>query len=235
MLNNEKFNKQVEQLKDLNSPSLDHARKEQLKFRLLSKLGETNFAPERYTLQERGKNMLKLALGKYALAAFVPVLLLGGTAYASADARPGDALFQVRKATEKLQLAVTASSESKADLHTKIAEDRLEDVAEVSSEHKVRAEAEAQAEVSNAIEVLTEVQTKLEEKGNATAAAAIEANIARLRLKAEATQETKVKGESKVEDDTEENDDSTNRGRGLEHRSEMKNELEVEVDSDLDL
>ena len=230
MLNNEKFNKQIEQLKQINSASLDLSRKEQLKSRLLSKLGETDFDAKRYTVQEREKNMLKLALGKYALAAFLPVLLLGGTAYASSDARPGDTLFPVKKATEKLQLAVTASSESKANLHTKIAEDRLEDVAKVSSEHKVEAEAEAKAEVSNAIEVLTEVQAKLEEKGNATAAAALEENIARLKLKAEASEEVKVKGESRVEDG-----DDSNQGHGQENRAEIKGEVEVKVETDLGL
>lgn len=214
--------------------------KEQIKSRVFSKLGETNFEKNRYTTQERGiSNMLNNVIGKYVVAAVVAVVLISGSAYASADARPGDTLFPLKKATEKVQLALSASSESKAELHARIAQERLEDIAKVSVENKTAAQSEAKVELATAIEVLTEVQAKLEARGNTTAAAALAGNITRLKTIA-ANQNFKVKVEieqdsndAKVEIEIEEEDEEDEEDEDSDDEDEEDqddDELKVDID-----
>lgn len=247
IFNPKKFNKEINWLKSLqaNRPELNPLLKEQIKSRLLSNLGETKFGKNRYIIKERGiYNMPSNMFGKYVVAAVLAIVLVGGTAYASADSRPGDTLFPLKKATEKVQLALTSSSESKAELHARIAEERLEDIAKVSEEHKTEAQAEAKTELSTAIEVLTEVQAKLEARGNTTAAAALASNIARLKamaadqnfkVKVEVDQEdneTKVEIEIEAEDHDEEEDDEDEDDEDEEDQDHDEDENELEVDID---
>jgi len=49
----------------------------------------------------------------------------GGTAYASQDALPGDALYQVKTTMEGIQVAMAASDEGKAQVHLDLAAKRL--------------------------------------------------------------------------------------------------------------
>ena len=56
---------------------------------------------------------------------FIIILATGGTAAASSDALPDQALYGVKLAVEQTQLALTFSEIDKAELHTQFAEKEL--------------------------------------------------------------------------------------------------------------
>lgn len=248
IFNKKNFNREINWLKSLrtNRPELNPLLKEQIKLKLLSKLGETKFEKSRYITHERGiNNMLSNVYSKYVVAAVLAIVLVGGTAYASNDARPGDNLFPLKKATEKVQLALSASAKSKAEMHARIAEQRLEDIAKVSAEHKTEAQTEAKVELATAIEVLTDIQAKLVARGNTTAADALATNIARLKTMAadqnfqikididqedhDVKVEVKMRGHSDTDMDQDENEDhdQDDQDQGENHQD---GQLEVELD-----
>src|SRR5579883_3429497 len=96
--NMEKFNKEIRLLKNIGSnenSSLHPLRKEQIKRAVLEKIsqGETKIPGQRLNMQERKINMFK-----YIASSLVGILVLGGTAFAaSGNAKPGDALFPIKK------------------------------------------------------------------------------------------------------------------------------------------
>jgi hypothetical protein len=64
-----------------------------------------------------------------ALAAVLVLILVGvGTVSASASSLPGDTLYPVKTATEKVQGFFTLGSEAKANLHMKLAQRRLNEL-----------------------------------------------------------------------------------------------------------
>lgn len=73
-----------------------------------------------------------------ALLAAVMLLTLGsGSALAaSADTKPGDALYGVKRASERIALALRLSPESKASLHLKFAERRIDEIDALAAEGK---------------------------------------------------------------------------------------------------
>lgn len=79
-----------------------------------------------------GSHVLRPA--SLALSAFV--LMFGGwvtTVNASFDAVPGDVLYPVKLATERVQITFATTSERRARLHTEFAGRRLQEVAEITS------------------------------------------------------------------------------------------------------
>lgn len=74
---------------------------------------------------------------RYAFAALL-VLGAGGTVFASTTARPGDALYAVRvRVAEPVQLALTFDTEEKTDLRVALAETRLKELAEASTDDAI--------------------------------------------------------------------------------------------------
>ena len=78
-----------------------------------------------------------LLAGRYALAALL-VLGAGGTVAASTGAQPGEALYAVRvRVAEPVHLAFTFDTEEKTDLHVALAETRLKELAEASTDDAI--------------------------------------------------------------------------------------------------
>jgi len=71
---------------------------------------------------------LKTALVQIAATVLIVVLLSGGVAMASANSLPNSPLYPVKIATESVQLALTLNQVTKAELHLRFAERRLEEI-----------------------------------------------------------------------------------------------------------
>ncbi|MBP9711027.1 MAG: hypothetical protein KBD50_02075 [Candidatus Pacebacteria bacterium] len=84
-----------------------------------------------------------------AMAAFMVVVLGGGSVYASQAALPGDALYTVKvSVAEPVRTALAFSDEAKLFIHTDIAEERLEEAQALAAEGRLSADAAAQIETS---------------------------------------------------------------------------------------
>ncbi len=75
------------------------------------------------------KSMTSIAL------ALVLMLGMGGTAYASNEARPGDLLFPVDQILEEVRLALASSDDARAELQITFAEERLAELRSILSEN----------------------------------------------------------------------------------------------------
>ncbi len=247
LFNTKKFNKEIFGLKHLPQENLLHPlKKEQLKQVIFQEINsETNSVAKRYIQQERRSNFMK-----YIISTLLGLSILGGTAFASNSAKPGDLLYPVKKAKEKIQINLSVSEEAKAKLQAKFGEERLKELNKIKSEISVhatgtpaniKAKVEAEGEVSNAITTLKEVQTKLEAKGNTTAAAAIGETIVRLQAKEEVQGTTTINSNLKPKSEDKNdypssatgglepngNDNNEDKGRGIEIRSDLNTKLEV--------
>jgi len=82
---------------------------------------------------------------RWAVAIGTVLVLLvacSGTVAVSSSSMPGDTLYPVKVASEEMQLTLTFSNMEKAELHTKLAERRSEEMAYVASEKGDMAEVE---------------------------------------------------------------------------------------------
>lgn len=86
----------------------------------------------------------------YALTVFA--MVFGGwvvTVNASMASVPGDFLYPVKMATEKVQLTLAATNEQRARLHTEFASRRLDEVVEINSSSREGKEARVQVAVES--------------------------------------------------------------------------------------
>ncbi len=80
-----------------------------------------------------------------AVAVLAIVVGLGGTAYASSDALPGDTLYAVKTAfAEPVQTALVPDTEGKASWHAVLAERRLEEAAQLAAQNRLSSETQEQ-------------------------------------------------------------------------------------------
>jgi hypothetical protein len=92
--------------------------------RHLAALGITSVSP-----LERGRSRRRHRVAVVLIAATLGLLLMGGAAVAaSGSALPGQALYPVKKAVEKIELAFTNSPSSRAKLHLEFARRRLDEL-----------------------------------------------------------------------------------------------------------
>lgn len=108
--------------------------KQRTRNRLLEAMGP-QMAHVKYGRQSAG-GWFRLRLARAFSPAVLALIVLsvvvvagGGTAYASQSSLPGDTLYPVKTGVENLQLAVTFSHQSRADLHLKLAERRIDEAA----------------------------------------------------------------------------------------------------------
>lgn len=212
MWSTKKFNKEIGLLRQLSAADdLPTARKAQLKQVLLQRLStETRQSSQRYIQQERGQTFMR-----YLIATLLGLSLVGGTAFASNSAKPGDLLFPVKKAREQLEVTFATSDQAKANLQSQFAEERVNELLEVQAHASSTApstQVAAQTEASSAIDTLLHVQADLQAKGNTTAAAALGETIARLQAKLNAGGED--------QDTQHGHDDNNNGDHGNNHEQE---------------
>ena len=83
----------------------------------------------------------------------------GGIVYASTDSLPGSPLYGVKRATEQVQLSLTPAGTSRAELHIKFAQRRLEEV-QALAEIKGQVDEEALAALAEATDLALEETEK---------------------------------------------------------------------------
>jgi hypothetical protein len=121
-----------------------------------------------------------------ALTLVVAILIAGGGAFATASSLPGEVLHPIKLAAEKLELTLTASVETRAQVQAKHTSERLHELAELETkaettrndrekteierEH-VSAATAVQSELETTFNTLNEVQTQFESDGNVKAVA----------------------------------------------------------------
>lgn len=69
---------------------------------------------------------------RYGLPSLLGISLLGGTAFASGNAKPGDILYPVKRAVEQVRLNLAVSDTTKAELQAQFAQERLKELKEIS-------------------------------------------------------------------------------------------------------
>lgn len=114
-----------------------------------------------------------------ALIAALIIALSGGTAAAANTALPGDALFPVKQAVEKVRFNLTGGNEGKASVKLVHLEKRLEEAEKLAVEGKLDAEvvSKIEANFNNHEETMKELIAKLEAEGNTEAAAKLSSNL----------------------------------------------------------
>jgi len=119
---------------------------------------------------------------RYIISVLIGITLVGGSAFASNSAKPGDFLYTVKRVKEEARLLVTFSPQARANLQAQFAIERMQDLQDMQPQ----AQAQAGAEVSNAIKSLTKVENELKAKGNLSAAAEVQTEIDKLEAQAKA-------------------------------------------------
>ncbi len=117
-----------------------------------------------------GGKFLKLTFKPMPIVIGVIIAALlagGGTAYASQSSLPGDALYPVKLVTEDVQTTVALDQERKAELETKFANRRLEEIQKLQERLKkkngeIRPEVVEKA-MERAAEKLEKVETRIAE------------------------------------------------------------------------
>ncbi len=76
---------------------------------------------------------------RYFAAVALGLSMLAGTAFASNTALPGQPLYSIKRAKEKVELTLTVSAESKAKLQAKFAQERLSELDELAAKDSAAA------------------------------------------------------------------------------------------------
>lgn len=209
MFNIKKYNREINALKSAaNDSSLHPLRLAQLKQQLLEKITINTQTKSSGTNLSHQENKIGFAYRsmviRYVLPTIAGVFLIGGTVLASNSALPGQPLYPVKRLKEKVELRLTISEKSHAEVMAKHAQERLVELdqiapplpnqydaqnlveaEEVHNEQEDQARLEASNEIQGAINKLSEVKNKLESKGNKEAVTALGRTINCLTFQAE--------------------------------------------------
>lgn len=200
MFNTQKYDKEIGLLQATahDAASLHPLRREQIKQEVMQSITHTS-----QTGMVTQSLPLKSRRWVQALASvFGSLALLGGTAFAAQESLPGDALYPVKRAAEKVQLAVTLSETAKAELKLRQAEERLDELGQIKAKAEaiataeggtaraeasldVSAESRTIIEIEQALDSATKVEVKVE-SNNPEAAKKVKEHAARLRAQAQA-------------------------------------------------
>lgn len=127
------MNRIEEQLKELQAINLPEEARTRMRAELLS-YAELHAAPAAKEAARSPLTVLRFRLYASFSAALLLIGALGGTAYASEGALPGDTLYGVKvRFTEPLQTALIPSNRGRAAWHAILAERRLEETAQLAA------------------------------------------------------------------------------------------------------
>lgn len=132
----------------------------------------------RHTLW-RGILLTNRKFSMTAIIAALVIALSGGTAAAANTALPGEALFPVKQAVEKVRFNLTGGAEGKAAVKLVHLEKRLEEAEKLAVEGKLDAEvvSKIEANFNNHEAKMKELIAKLEAEGNTEAAARLSSSL----------------------------------------------------------
>jgi Domain of unknown function (DUF5667) len=118
----------IEILLESKHPSLSQEKKDAVWSAILSEIEKKPIRSPYIFSFRKHTTMTPLAL------ALILMLGVGGTTFASNDARPGDLLFPVDQALEDARLALARNDDDRARLHIAFAEERLEELRSILGE-----------------------------------------------------------------------------------------------------
>ncbi len=204
MFNRKNHHSQIKELRRLAQGfALPESRNRELKSKVMA---EIRFMPQVQPAAEPPAFARGWWLRRLAFSTLVGVGVVGGTVFASAHALPGDLLYPVKIAKEKVELSLAPKGEPKALIMAKQAEERLSELSGLKAEapaatqpasptdkERQQAEHEASVQVRGAVNSLTQVKQDLEDKGNTTAAASVNNVLTRLVEKAK-SQDIELEG-----------------------------------------
>lgn len=135
---------------------------------LLQSLGADDVARPTYTLKDYADFAASFAFHSvarpFAVGFSSLVLALGGwvvAVNAASGSVPGDALYPVKIATERVQLRLTTSSEQRAKLHIEFAGRRLEEVGAVQSSARAGKSVRVQSALESFRKEIASAQTEI--------------------------------------------------------------------------
>ena len=256
-LNVSKFTKELKLLRVLKKDSgLNLLRQQALKEQLLSKLDNAPSSEHELTVFSWGVHQHTWA---YAVVPIVFIMFITGTIFASAQALPGEPLYGVKRLKEKVESAVVIGETAHANIEAKHAQIRLEEmtvittqteaVAPEQTKDKTKAQ-ELEVEITNdahvqlekALNVLSEVNTKLETRGEVQAASKIKETINALTTQATETrfevQREKEHGRYEVKlkprnnDSRTEENDKGNDNESSDRRGDQENNRNINDNND---
>ncbi len=127
----EKFKQEISAIKQLSGHdhSLPPERQELIKQRLLAAIANEPLPQTQKHFPSWKEKISKI----FRLAASVALglSLAGGTAYAAGNSKPGDVLYPVKLATEKIRLGLSITEQTKAQLQAQFALERLRELKEI--------------------------------------------------------------------------------------------------------
>lgn len=111
--------------------SVFSARKEQVWLRIQNELRDARIAVE--NAGAKGSIFLRRPFSRLAVGSLIVILAvgIGGAAYASQSSLPGETLYTVKLATEKVQVALATNDAKKVEVLSNHAKNRLEEVAKL--------------------------------------------------------------------------------------------------------
>jgi hypothetical protein len=190
--------------------------KNAIKYRLLSSIKQSDQKP---VAGFKFNRVIKFG----ALTAGFVIFLSGAFAMAS-NSEPGDKLFILNKAGEKVILSLPISDQQKAQVQAYIVTDRLEtlDQVEVETKQNTKAETkklesikESEETLTTAIDNISEKKIELESKGQTKSAEKLEDVLDQLQTKAE-------KREAKIKEIEEKTENSQTKDEIRKHRKKIE-------------
>lgn len=172
---------EIANLKENPDSSLQVLQKEQIKQKILNQIKDI---PQ--DKQSTWKNFVAFVnannLTKYSFITLAVIIIGGFTTIGIAHAsQPGDLLYGLKLKTEKLQLAIALTDESKAALQEEFIEARFHEQAQVKTPDDDQLKTKP---IDRAIDNLEIIEKKLQKKGNINAAARVHNNIERFKTRA---------------------------------------------------
>ena len=201
------FEKEIKALKEQGGfgDALSEQEMAKGKQRMMMEVGKPNSAAA-HSLSWREKNH---NLIRYIVSIGVGLSLVGGTTFASNGTLPGDPLYPIKRVKEKIELALAATDQAKADLEITFAQKRLDELQSLSQKFlpnhqgnpsstpgaannqdaidgivKTKAQINAEADFNSALDGLKNLQEKFDSQGNQKDAADIQAKILKLQSSA---------------------------------------------------
>ncbi|KKT17701.1 MAG: putative serine/threonine-protein kinase clkA [Parcubacteria group bacterium GW2011_GWB1_43_66] len=227
------LNKELKLLRVLKKDSgLNLLRQQALKEQLLSKLDNAPSSEHELTVFSWGVHQHTWA---YAVVPIVFIMFITGTIFASAQALPGEPLYGVKRLKERVESAVVIGETAHANIEAKHAQIRLEEMTVITTH-------DAHVQLEKALNVLSEVNTKLETRGEVQAASKIKETINALTTQATETrfevQREKEHGRYEVKlkprnnDSRTEENDKGNDNESSDRRGDQENNRNINDNND---
>lgn len=133
-----KFNKEIRDLRRLKQAQPDEPltleRAEVIKHKVLTAIAqEPQPALAEASLKTRLADTSQRFI-RFVVSVLLGLSLVGGSAFASDSAKPGEVLYPIKRFKEKVELGLALSEQGKAGLEAKFAQERLTELQEISVE-----------------------------------------------------------------------------------------------------